>query len=237
MQSALQRVLEPEVMDTWEEAVAYDAMDFTEVNTAFCEATLALVPLESEHLTVLDVGTGTARIPILLCQMLSRQQRPLWQITGIDLAASMLKIGAANVAAAQLEPYIHLAQVDAKRLPYADASQDLVISNSIIHHLPDPLPFLKELRRVLKPNGGLLLRDLLRPQSEDMVQDFVARIGPEYDDHQQQLFADSLRAAFTLAEVQDLFSEVQLFQAQQSGAVTLYQSSDRHWTAARKLQS
>jgi len=43
MPSSLPRVLEPEVMDTWDEAMEYDAMDFIEVNTAFCEATLALV--------------------------------------------------------------------------------------------------------------------------------------------------------------------------------------------------
>jgi ubiquinone/menaquinone biosynthesis C-methylase UbiE len=234
MPSSLPRVLEPEVMDTWDEAMEYDAMDFIEVNTAFCEATLALVPLQSPSLSVLDAGTGTARIPILLNQILSRQQRPLWQITAIDLAASMLKIGAANIATAQLEPYIHLAQIDAKQLPYPDASFDLVISNSIVHHLPDPLPFFKELRRVLKPGAGLLLRDLLRPPSETIVQELVARIGPEYNAHQQQLFGDSLRAAFTLSEIQELLTAAGLTP---NLGVTLAQSSERHWSVERKLQS
>lgn len=59
----MQRVLEPEVMDSWEEAVAYDAMDFTEVNAAFAQRAIALAPTAAK---VLDAGTGTARIPLLL---------------------------------------------------------------------------------------------------------------------------------------------------------------------------
>ncbi|ULP70413.1 hypothetical protein BDGGKGIB_00029 [Nodularia sphaerocarpa UHCC 0038] len=37
----MQRILESEVMDTWEEAIEYDAMDFTEVNTAFALEAIA----------------------------------------------------------------------------------------------------------------------------------------------------------------------------------------------------
>jgi ubiquinone/menaquinone biosynthesis C-methylase UbiE len=235
----LERVLEPEVMDTWDEAVDYDAMDFLAVNTAFSEAALALVPVPNlPGLTVLDAGTGTARIPVLINQMLSRQQRPLWQITAIDLAANMLKLAAEHVAKAGLEAEIQLAQVDAKQLPYPDASFDLVISNSIVHHIPDPLSFLQEVRRVLKPYGGLLFRDLLRPTQDTIVQEWVAQIGPEYNPHQRQLFADSLRAAFTLPEIQTLFRQAG-FNVMNPGSesgnldrgVSIYQSSDRHWTA------
>jgi ubiquinone/menaquinone biosynthesis C-methylase UbiE len=240
--STLQRVLEPEVMDTLEEAVDYDAMDFVEVNGAFSEAALALVPPQplAEHRAtprqVLDAGTGTARIPILINQRQQRLSQPLWQITAIDLAANMLKIGAEHVARAGLTQTIQLAQVDVKNLPYADASFDLVISNSIVHHLPDPLPFFKELRRVLKPGGGFLLRDLLRPNTEAEVQALVAQIGPEYNDHQQQLFGDSLRAAFTLPEIQALFEAAGLARAGEdliNPTVRIYASSERHWTAAR----
>jgi ubiquinone/menaquinone biosynthesis C-methylase UbiE len=246
MHDFLKRVLEPEVMDTWDEAVDYDAMDFLAVNTAFSEVALALVPTAQSpsRLAVLDAGTGTARIPILINQRLRQQQLPLWQITAIDLAASMLKLGSEHLAKAGLEAEIQLAQVDAKQLPYPDASFDLVISNSIVHHLPDPFPFLQEVRRVLKPNGGLLLRDLLRPAQDTLVQQLVAEIGPEYNPHQQQLFADSLRAAFTLPEIQTLFRQAGfevINHAEKSGdldrGVRIYQSSDRHWTAEQPLHA
>ena len=217
----MQRVLEPEVMDSWEEAVAYDAMDFTEVNAAFAQRAIALAPTAAK---VLDAGTGTARIPLLLCQ-----QRPQWQITGIDLAENMLKIGAEHIKNAGLQQQIVLELVDAKQLPYPNAHFDLVISNSLIHHLPDPLPFLQEIKRVLKPQGAILIRDLIRPANQETLDALVESIGTEYDSHQKQLFADSLHAAFTLDEVNQLISQAGLQNFK------IYQSSDRHWTAERSF--
>ncbi len=216
----MQRVTEPEVMDSLEEAIAYDAMDFTEVNTAFAQRAIELGSLSG---LMLDAGTGTARIPIFICQ-----ERPQWQIIGIDLAESMLQVGRKNVEQAGLQQQITLESIDAKQLPYPDAHFDMVISNSLIHHLPDPLPFLRELKRVLKPNGGILIRDLIRPMNEDIMNDLVDSIGTEYDEHQKMLFRDSLHAAFTLDEVNQLVSDAGLEGAK------LYQSSDRHWTLERQ---
>jgi ubiquinone/menaquinone biosynthesis C-methylase UbiE len=216
----MQRVTEPEVMDSLEEAIAYDAMDFTEVNTAFAQRAIELGSLSG---LMLDAGTGTARIPILICQ-----ERPQWQIIGIDLAESMLQVGRKNVEQAGLQQQITLESVDAKQLPYPDAHFDMVISNSLIHHLPDPLPFLKELKRVLKPNGGILIRDLIRPMNEDIMNGLVDSIGTEYDEHQKMLFRDSLHAAFRLDEVNQLVLDADLEGAK------LYQSSDRHWTLERQ---
>ncbi|MBD1920064.1 class I SAM-dependent methyltransferase [Microcoleus sp. FACHB-831] len=215
----MQRILEPEVMDSAEEAVEYDAMDFTEVNTAFAKRAIELA---STSAIVLDAGTGTARIPILICQ-----QRPQWHITGIDMAKSMLEIGRKNVDNAGLQQQIKLELADAKGLPYRDEQFDMVISNSLIHHLPEPLPFLQEIKRVMNRDGAILLRDLIRPESAEIINNLVESIGEEYDEHQKNLFRDSLYAAFTLDEVKALI--------QQAGLpdVNVYQSSDRHWTAEK----
>ncbi|MBV8887582.1 MAG: class I SAM-dependent methyltransferase [Chroococcidiopsidaceae cyanobacterium CP_BM_RX_35] len=217
----MQRVLEPEVMDTSPEAIEYDAMDFTEVNTAF--ACRAIELGAQSACIVLDAGTGTARIPILICQ-----QSPQWQIVGIDLAQHMLCIGSKNVEQASLQKQIHLELVDSKQLPYQQGEFDMVISNSLVHHLPEPLPFLLEIKRVLKPNGAILIRDLIRPADEASVDKMVKSIGPGYSEHQQQLFRDSLRAAFTLDEVKELIHKSGL------NGLQVYQSSDRHWTVERK---
>lgn len=215
----MQRILEPEVMDSVAEAVEYDAMDFTEVNTAFAERAIELA---STSATVLDAGTGTARIPILICQ-----QRPHWHITGIDMAKYMLEIGRKNVDNAGLQQQIKLELVDAKRLHYRDEQFDMVISNSLIHHLSDPLPFLQEIKRVLNHEGAILLRDLIRPKSAEIINNLVQSIGKKYDEHQKKLFRDSLHAAFTLDEVKKLIQQAGLQD------VKVYQSSDRHWTAER----
>ena len=217
----MERVTEPEVMDSPQEAIEYDAMDFTDVNTDFAERAAELGPPEG---LILDAGTGPARIPILLCQ-----RRPHWRVIGIDLAQSMLDVGLQNINDAGLQHQIELELVDAKRLPYPDAHFDMVVSNSLIHHLPNPLPFLQELKRVLKPNGAIFLRDLMRPASQEILDSIVDRIAGECNDHQRQLFQDSLYAAFTLDEVKDMMQQASL------EGVKVYQSSDRHWTAERTM--
>ncbi|AFY49673.1 methylase involved in ubiquinone/menaquinone biosynthesis [Nostoc sp. PCC 7524] len=216
----MQRKLEPEVMDSWEEAIEYDAMDFTEVNTAFAEEAVILGP-PAQGL-VLDAGTGPGRIPILMCKI-----RPQWQFIAIDMAKNMLQIAANNVQQAGLQSQIRLELVDAKNLPYGDDIFDLVVSNSLVHHLPNPLLFFKELQRVTKPNGGIFLRDLFRPQDEATINALVTSIGNEYNDDQKKLFRDSLHAALTLDEVNQLITTAGLVGLQ------VYQSSDRHWTAKR----
>jgi len=216
----LLRILEPEVMDSWEEALDYDAMDFVEVNTAFAQTVSELCRLDTAK--VLDAGTGTARIPIILSQM-----HPQWQIWGIDLAENMLKLGFQNVKAAGLQDRINLELVDAKRLPYPDEYFELVISNSLVHHLPNPLPFLLELKRVLQPQGAICIRDLIRPTDAATIDRLVEGIGTEYSDRQKDLFRDSLHAAFTIDEVEQLVTQAKI------SGVRIYQSSDRHWTVER----
>jgi ubiquinone/menaquinone biosynthesis C-methylase UbiE len=215
----MQRILEPEVMDTGQEAAEYDAMDFSVVNNAFAIEAIALAPAGG---VMLDAGTGTARIPILIAQF-----APQWQIQGIDLAENMLQIGRRNVAQAGLQSNISLNCLDSKNLPYPEAHFDMGISNSLVHHLPDPLPFWRELQRLLKPTAAILIRDLLRPATEAKVQELVSAVGSKYSDRQTQLFADSLRAALTLEEVKQQIQAVELSE------VTVYQSSDLHWTVKR----
>lgn len=215
----MQRITEPEVMDSTQEAIEYDAMDFLEVNTAFAESAISLCPSTA---LILDAGTGTARIPIIMCQ-----RRPQWQIIGIDLAQSMLEVGRKNVQQAGLKQQIKLELVDAKQMPYPDAHFDMVISNSIIHHLPNPLPFLQEIKRILKPNGAIFIRDLLRPNNAEIVEDIVKKYAADCNEHQTMLFRDSLHAAFPLDEIKELMQQALLEN------INVYQSSDRHWTAER----
>ncbi len=216
----LARILEPEVMDSPDEAADYDVMDFTEVNQAFADLALELYPPTSGK--ILDLGTGTARIPLLLAQA-----RPQWQIIGVDLAASMLELGQQHIHQANLQDQITLRHADAKALPFGDHQFDLIISNSVIHHLPDPLPVLQEIQRLLHPKGALLLRDLFRPAHESQLDHILAKHGGDSTPNQLKLLRDSLQASFTLAEIQILIDQAGITK------VRLYQSSDRHWTAAK----
>jgi ubiquinone/menaquinone biosynthesis C-methylase UbiE len=107
---------------------------------------------------------------------------------------------------------------------YRDGMFDAVISNSIIHHIPEPREVLRESIRVTKPNGLLFFRDLLRPPDDGEIARLVELYAADCNEHQQMLFRDSLRAALTLAEVQSLVTELGF------PAATVQVTSDRHWT-------
>jgi len=236
----LPRTLEPEVMDSAQEAADYDAMDHSEVNRRFVEDLLAVwMPAleegrDSEPLRVLDVGTGTGLIPIELlrhCSTLVATTPALSNLSaiGIDLADSMLELGRQHVISAGLESQLELHRIDAKQLPWEDGTFDAVISNSIVHHIPEPLAVMRECRRVLKPGGMLFIRDLLRPHTDGAVDYLVDSYASRESDRQQQLFKQSLHAALTLADVARLLREVNC----PEDWVT--QTSDRHWTVAGVL--
>jgi ubiquinone/menaquinone biosynthesis C-methylase UbiE len=214
----LPRILEPEVMDTEEEARDYDAMDHSAVNRVFVADFLAAWDHPGRDL-VLDVGTGTAQIPIELCR-----QHSGCRVTAIDLAEHMLAIGRRNVERAGLAGRITLERRDAKRLPHADGAFGAVISNSIVHHIPEPRYVLAEMARVAAPGGLLFVRDLLRPADDAAVGRLVDLYAAGANDHQRQMFGDSLRAALTLDEVRDLVATLGF------DPDTVKQTTDRHWT-------
>ena len=144
-------------MDTVEAAEAYDAMEHGEVDQAFVDRVVALGASTGHFL---DVGTGPAQIPILLAQ-----RCPDIHITAIDLSEEMLKIAKRHVADAGLTDRITLELVDAKTLPYPDNTFDGLISNSIVHHIHDAIKALKEMGRVARSQGTVLIRDLIRPET------------------------------------------------------------------------
>src|SRR5205085_3662448 len=93
-----------------------------------------------------------------------------------------------------------------------------------VHHIPEPAQVIAEIVRVLAPGGTLLVRDLLRPPDDDALQRLVKMYAGDANAHQQQMFADSLHAALTLAEVRALV------EAAGFAAPSVEQTSDRHWT-------
>ena len=217
----MNRVVEPEVMDTQEAAEAYDAMEHGEVDRAFVDRVVALGAATGHFL---DVGTGPAQIPILLAQ-----RCPDIHITAIDLSEEMLKIAKRHVADAGLTDRIILEHVDAKTLPYPDNTFDGLISNSIVHHIHDGMQALKEMGRVARPKGVVLIRDLIRPATLADAQAFVDTYAAEDTPYQQKLYYDSFLAAFTIAEVDEMLTQMDM-----PGAVVV-QSTDRHWSIERAV--
>jgi ubiquinone/menaquinone biosynthesis C-methylase UbiE len=138
----------------------------------------------------------------------------------------MLKLGERNIAAAGLGGRIRLEWIDAKELPFDEGAFDAVVSNSIIHHIPDPRTALAEMQWMLAPGGVLFVRDLLRPADLETLNHLVETYAGSENAHSQKMFRDSLHAALTLEEVRELLA------GQCVPREWVRQTSDRHWTIA-----
>lgn len=99
---------------------------------------------------VLDAGCG----PGVLSRDLARRG---FVGIGVDGAQAMVQYCTQQAMAHGIERHWQYSVSDVEALPLRDASFDLVISAGVIEYLPGDGPFLKELRRVLKPGGRLLL--------------------------------------------------------------------------------
>lgn len=223
-------------MDSAEEAQAYDSMDHDAVNRAFVDDLLQAIgdpggrlsadtsdaaspDHMAKYLDFLDLGTGTAQIPVELCQ---RDER--FRCLAVDLSPSMLELGRINLEMAHLIDRVVLGLEDSKSLPYESERFSIVFSNSLIHHLPDPAAAIAEAVRVTKPGGMLFFRDLIRPPDDSAVKRLVHRYAGQETEHQQQLLDASLRAALGLDEIRALVAQCGF------PPTSVMTTSDRHWT-------
>jgi ubiquinone/menaquinone biosynthesis C-methylase UbiE len=212
----MERILEPEYMNTPEETEGYDAMDHTEANRSFVDG---LFTIRADQRRIVDLGTGPGHIPILIAQ-----EAPDVQIVGVDAAEMMLVLAREKVAAAGLSERIELQNADVKSLPMADGAFDAVISNTILHHIPEPIAFLREAWRVCGAGGVLFIRDLFRPETEAEAWRLVDLHAKGANDQQRQLFYDSLHAALTLDDARDTVVSAGMPHA------SVEMTSDRHYT-------
>lgn len=214
----MERVLEEEVMDNVYEAESYDSMDHSGPNTAFAERFVEL----GAGGRVLDIGCGPGHVPLMLAAML-----PEATILGVDLSHEMLKIAEEHRAASSHAERVEFCLGDAKGLDFEDGSFDAVCSNTILHHIPDPVPFLREALRVLKPGGALLVRDLMRPADAATADALVVEHASGEPDKCQRLFRDSLGAALTKAEAEAAIAEAG-WAAAEGVAPEVVVDTDRH---------
>ena len=186
---------EPELMDLPDEARAYAAADFAAVNGAFVARLLELTgPLDPAR--ALDLGTGPADIPV---RLLAR--RPGSRVTGVDGSAAMLDIARAAVGAAGVAGAIDLRLGDAAATGLPAAWFDVVFSNSLLHHVGDPVGLWREIRRVARPGAVVFVRDLARPADEAAARRLVRLHAGGESDLLREEFFRSLLSAYTPAEV------------------------------------
>jgi ubiquinone/menaquinone biosynthesis C-methylase UbiE len=99
--------------------------------------------------TILDVGCGTGSILAMVIKEFKGVKA-----YGLDISEKMLER-----ASAVLGNNAQLVVGDSAHLPWPDNNFDLVVCNSSFHHYPDPLKVLTDMRRVLKPDGHVIIAD------------------------------------------------------------------------------
>jgi ubiquinone/menaquinone biosynthesis C-methylase UbiE len=212
-----ERVVEPELMDGAEQAEAYAVADFAAVNARFVDLFRQHFP-EFERGTIVDLGCGPADIAIRLARAL-----PQVHLVAIDGSHAMLEHARRAVEAAGLNQRIELRR---SLLPGLDSSGrrfDAAISNSLLHHLHDPMILWWELKNITSAGAPILVVDLMRPLTSDDARALVET----YAGHERPIlksdFYKSLLAAFTIDEVRS-----QLAAAGLDRALTVEPISDRH---------
>lgn len=195
----LVRVPEPEAMEEEGEVEAYASAAgqayLDDLDGTFVEHALSLGVRSGK---ALDIGTGPGQIPLKLARKL-----PDLQILGTDRSEAMLEEANRQARAAGLQNRVRFELGDGNRLAFPDGSFDLVLCNSVLHHLADPVRVLDEIARVARPEGAVLLRDLRRP-SRLAFPLHVRWFGRHYSGRMRELFEASVRSSYTSAELEGL---------------------------------
>jgi len=189
-------------MDLVDEAVAYAAADFGEVNVAFVERVLREAGAKRIRRAV-DLGTGPGDIALRVARA-----RPDWHVAAVDASWAMLEIAART--GRQAGAAVRWIHADAKDLPLADRSVDLIFSNSLLHHLDEPGRLWSEVRRIAKSGCGIMLRDLWRPETPGGARRIVETHAGKESALLQEEFCRSLFAAYTLEEVREQLAQADL---------------------------
>ncbi|MBF0531892.1 MAG: bifunctional demethylmenaquinone methyltransferase/2-methoxy-6-polyprenyl-1,4-benzoquinol methylase UbiE [Candidatus Omnitrophica bacterium] len=187
-------------------------------------------------LIVLDLATGTGEVPL----MLLRQKSKVQKIIALDRSYPMLSLGKTKIDQQHRPGRVAFLQGDANVLPFNNQVFDAATLCFGIRNVPDPAAVLRELRRVLKPGGQILIMEFSFPPSGikqkilgfilrffiPIVGGFLSRDPQAYHYLRKSILNFPSGMAFADMLKQVGFLEVS-FQTCQFGFITIYRGNKR----------
>src|SRR5262245_3986054 len=212
----MDRILEPELMEEEAQVTAYAKADFAATNQGFVDRFREYFPEFAEG-QVLDLGCGPGDIPVRFAKAI-----PRCRVTGVDASAPMIRLAEQLVMQAGVADRVTFRCEKFQDVAGA-AWADAAISNSLLHHVPNPLQFWNRLRQLVKPGAPVLVMDLLRPGSEEEAWGIVNRYASDEPEILRRDFYNSLLAAFTEDEISAQLARMNLTR------LLIDVIDDRHW--------
>ncbi len=194
-EAALARTPEPELMDDPAQALAYARGDFEEPHNHF-------VALFRQHFgdpgkaRALDLGCGPGDISRRFARAFTD-----CSVVGVDGAQAMLDIGERDNALAGLGARVQLLHGYLPDVELPEARYDAVISNSLLHHLADPLVLWRYVRRYAAAGAPVFVMDLMRPATRSEAEWMLGEYAASEPEVLRQDFFNSLLAAYRVDEV------------------------------------
>ncbi|MBB4954067.1 ubiquinone/menaquinone biosynthesis C-methylase UbiE [Agrobacterium vitis] len=196
MNMMMPRTPEPERM-TEEEEFFYAKADYSAPHEALAKEIYATVGSGAKW--AIDIGCGPGDVLLRL-----RRLATDWILVGADISARMLSLASEDEAKRLTanETPINWLMINGRRIALPEATFDVVISNSVLHHVADPVHFWSEIGRLSKPGTEVFVRDLRRPASEAEARAIIERNIPnEYEVVKTHYFS-SLLSSYTCSEVE-----------------------------------
>ena len=183
-------------MDDAHQAWAYAQADFSIPHKNIINRFEKVFSQIPEQAKAIDLGCGSADIAIRLARMYKH-----WQIDAVDGSQAMLTQGQQAVKEADLEQCIRLKHNTLPDERLAKAHYDVVVSNSLLHHLHRPQVLWGTIKQIAKPQALIFIADLRRPNSKSAAKKMVEQYAASEPDIMRHDFYHSLLAAFTREEI------------------------------------
>lgn len=215
----MKRIVEPELMEEEEQSLAYAQADFDEPHNNFiklCQEKLG----DNIGKNVLDLGCGTGDITLRFAKVYAD-----CHIDGIDGSKTMLFHAYKDLVKCpdNIVKRVNFIEGILPQTSLPLAHYDVIISNSLHHHLHDCFMLWQLIKKYSKKGTNIFVMDLLRPDTIKQAEKLVEIYAKNEPSILQRDFFNSLCAAFTLSEIKEQLKSLNL------DYLFLEQISNRHF--------